>query len=293
MKESDLQVLYNSYQKAPKGSQEREKALSEFHYYIYQYAGRRFGADSDMASAFYMKMYQRIEDILEKYDPTYKISFFIYFSVILKKNYLKFFSQISKNEEMYHDFCDWETEISEYYDPHSKENKEYSNTKDESEVRNAIVQAISFLDINQDMSLRLNFGFYLLLKHLRELMIRHQGLYFFPLYREYVQKVKYWEMETSQGKTKVLERAQILYQKITYTLKGETKPLNKKKADQHNKLIEKFYEFKPSVPLKIIAQLIKRSISQVHFYIKSGKTELKKVFFEKYPEIMENLGINK
>ena len=292
MRESDLQALYNSYHQAAQDIQAKEKALSELHYCVYQYAAKRFGANHDTTSAFYMKMYHRIEDILNKYDPKYKISFFIYFSVILKKNYLKFFSQITKREEMYHDFYDWETEIQGSYEATidslgEEENQKNDETKDQSGLKNLIIQAISFLDINQDISLRLNFGFYLLLKHLRELMVRHQGLYFFPFYREYIQKVREWEMKTSQDKTQILEKTQVLYQKL------QTQHLNEKRTEQRNRLIDEFYKIKSPASLKMIARLIKRSISQVHSYIQLGKIELKKIFFEKYTEIINALSITK
>ena len=159
MKESYLQALYDCYHQESQDSGKRKEVMSKLHRYVYEYATRRFGAESDMSSAFYMKMYDRIQTLLDKYDPKYKISFFIYFSVILKRNYVKFFSEVSKKEKIYSDFYDWESQISGESNQSQNTSQEQEKKEDQNEARKLIEEAMSFLNMNQHIALRLNFWF--------------------------------------------------------------------------------------------------------------------------------------
>ena len=83
MKESFFQALYEKYHNTPHGP-DRKKSLEELHQCVYQYAVKRFQAEPDMASDFYLKMYDRIESFFHEYDPKRNISFLVYISTILK-----------------------------------------------------------------------------------------------------------------------------------------------------------------------------------------------------------------
>ena len=284
MQESDFQALYLRYFDAPPDSQIRSGIVKELHHYVYQYAIRRFGADYDMASNFYMKMYDRIENFFHEYDPRYKISFTVYLAVTLKRNYLKFLSSTKQKEDIYSNDLSWNSEIS--WDPpdHTQTAKEEAENKLDTQA--IVLEAICSLALNQQIVLRLYFGFYLLLSHLRELLRRHQGLSFFPLYRKYVHQVKTQRTEEIFQRKVALEKMQ----RSLYRAQKETDgPKSRKRRES---LIEGFYKVKPLASLSLISQLVKKSTSQVHRLINSAKKELKDIFCSKYREIPRALGIN-
>ena len=283
MKETDFQELYSNYHNSPPESGAREKILQNLHHYVYQYAIRRFRANDDMASDFYMKMYDRIENFFHDYDSKYGISFTIYLAVILKRNYLKFFLSTTQKENIYQDFVHQNPEIP--WDPPSHDN-DLEATEEKSNIEKLVLEAIGFLELNKQMTLRLYFGFYLLLSHLRELLNIHGNLNFFPLYRKYVQQVQNWSVEEVMGRKNILEKVEKEYFKYR---QGTN---NVKSDERRDHLIENFYKIKTPVSLNFISQLIKKSTSQVHRLIQSAKQELKSIFHERYQEILKTLGIS-
>ena len=65
--ETEFQELYNSYNQADK--LKREKSLHKIHEYIYYYASKRFQADEDTASDFYLYIHERLFHIINEYQP--------------------------------------------------------------------------------------------------------------------------------------------------------------------------------------------------------------------------------
>ncbi len=281
MKESNFQALYKNYHNSSENSQSKTEALHELHHYVYQYAMRRFGADGDTASNFYMKIYDRIESFLKDYDPEYGISFAIYLAVMLKRHYFKFFTLMTKKESIYDDFVHNNSEIS--WDPPSQDNTE--EAKDKSDIEKLVLEAIGLLELKKQLILRLYFGFYLSLSHLRELLRIHEGLHFFPLYKKYIQQIEVWGVEETMKRKAILEKAGKEYYKSQKDM-DHSPPKNR-----HSRLIDNFYKIKTPLSLNSISQLVKKSTSQVHRLIYSAKEELKQIFYTKYREILKALGI--
>ncbi len=284
MKETDFQALYSDYHGTLPESKEREEILQGLHHYVYQYAIKRFRANDDMASDFYMKMYDRIEKFFHDYDSKRGISFAIYLAVILKRNYLKFFLSTTQKENRYQDFVHQNPEIP--WDPPATDNNGEEEIEERASIEKLVLEAIGFLELNKQMTLRLYFGFYLLLSHLRKLLNVHGNLKFFPLYRKYVQKMKAWSVNEVMARKEILEKAEKEY----FRYQQDTNNMKSDKRRDH--LIEDFYKIKTPVSLNFISQLMKKSTSQIHRLIKSAKQELKKIFHERYQEILKTLGIS-
>ena len=279
MKESDFQALYDEYHDAPDGLI-RKKALERLHQCVYQYAIRRFQAEPDIASDFYLKMYERIEQFLHKYDPSRNISFMVYFSAILKSNYLKFVLQEREKEDIYHDYFDWDSELY----TRSFLDKENSDKKADT-TRAKVLEAMSFLETDDQITLRLHFAFYLLLHHIRTLLKRHQSFYFFVLYREYVSKVKEFLLNESKKRDELLVKMQCLNYKISSDSFGD--PTLRKM----NKAREELNKLKSPIPLRMVSALIKKSISQVHRQIRKVKKVFKHIFMERLEKNSSLQGI--
>ena len=271
MKESFFQVLYEKYHNASR-EPDRKKALEELHQCVYQYAVKRFQAEPDLASDFYLKMYDRIESFFHEYDPARNISFLVYISTILRANYMKFFAKKREKESIYYDHLDWDLEL---YTRTSNE-EDSREEMNESLTRNRVLEAMSFMEIDDEIILRLHFAFYLLLKQIRFLLKRHQTFYFFVLYREYANYVKKFLSHESERRNKLLEKIQYLDRKIS------SNSLGKSTWQKMSQAREKLYELKSPIPLRMISSLVKKSISQVHRQIRRSKDAFKRVFLERF-----------
>ena len=261
MKESDFQALYEEYHNASDGLI-RKKKLEKLHQCVYQYAIRRFQAEPDMASDFYLKMYDRIESFLHEYDPDRNISFLAYFSTILKSNYLKFFLREKGKENFYYNYFDWNSEL--YTRSFFSERNDREKT-DPNSIKDKVLEAMSFLETEDQITLRLHFAFYLLLNHIRILLKRHQSFYFFVLYREYINEVKKFLLDESEKRDKLLAKMQHLNYKLS------SNSFTEYTLQKMNQAMAELNKIKSPIPLRMVSSLVKKSISQVHRKLKKPK----------------------
>ena len=177
-----------------------------------------------------------------------------------------------EKESIYYDYPNWDSEL--YTGSASEEDSR--EKMNENLTKNKVLEAMSFLEMDDEIILRLHFAFYLLLKQIRFLLKRHQTFYFFVLYREYTNYVKNFSSHESEKRNKLLEKIQGLDRKISSNSLGKT---TWKKMNQAR---DKLYELKSPIPLRMISSLVKKSISQVHRQIRKGKEAFKRVFSERF-----------
>ena len=193
-------------------------------------------------------------------------------ATILRANYLKFFAKMREKESIYHDHLNWDSEL--YTNtPNEEDSREEMN---ENLTRDKVLEAMSFMEIDDEITLRLHFAFYLLLKQIRFLLKRHQSFYFFVLYREYTNYIEKFLSQESEKRNKLLETIQYLDRKVSSNSLGKTT------WQKMNRAREKLYEIKSPIPLRMIASLVKKSVSQVHRQIGKSKEAFKRIFSERF-----------
>ena len=248
MKEIDFQALYNLYTKAESHA-ERQECIETLHRIIYKYPSLRFGCDRDTSSDFYLKIFEKIPGYFEEYKPQSGYSFSMFICVKLRFAFYRFIGSkevsISKNNELALD-----------YDFSSSQN----SNKTSLDFFNLIIEkALTNLADKNQLLMRLYYAFPLLIRELRYLVKVHNSLEAFAHYREYLQVVQEALKKEKYTKLRAFENLQ-------------RDGLNE---ERRLKLLKKFFESKPIVTYKQIANLVKETISLVQRKIKESEGEIK------------------
>ncbi len=240
MNETDFQELYASYERSEEGSNERQSCLNTLHHHIYQYPARRFRTDADKAAEFYAYYYGKIDSLFKEYDPSQQISFLTFLSVKLKFAYFRF---LSKNRQVTADFKDWNDELTIAPEPEAASGLW-------AEVKALLMNIINSLALDDEMRIRLYYGFPLKLSHFRELLKRRIGLRIFQMYREYLVAVNKYNFDQQQEKERLLGR------------------LSELDADEarrlRQRLIKRFFKITSPISLRTISKMLDETVSTLH-----------------------------
>ncbi len=261
MNETKLQELYFNYNK----NISRKESLEELHQLVYQYASSRFQQDFDTSSEFYLYIYDKIPHLFDEYNPKYGISFLTFLSVKLK-NYYYNFSKVNKSKkQLQNNICtlEWEDRV----DLKSAFQQEHSIHHDDKLVEK-IRDLLLKLPKEEDITLRLYFGFYLKTLHLRYLFLVHKNFDFFPLYRDYLKKL---EKKKKQEKNK----KSILLAKLHIFDFHESSMSEEKRKNLKTRFTQELLHVSSLISFKEIAKIMCSSVSTVYRKLKKGLEHLK------------------
>ena len=219
-------------------------------------------------------MYAKIESFFTEYDPERNISFLIYLSVKLKNHYFKFVMALNQKQNILSEdsFSNWENEVG--YNADYLGNIE--NDTGEDQVKEMILKYVAELDIEEQIYIRLYFGFKLLLKHFRLLLTKHAKLDFFQVYKDYLLKLEKWETKEKQKKATAYERLSEIHINQDSAMSPEKRLRVKKRH------IEEIYKIRSPVSLNLIAKLTKKNVPFIYRKIKNIKLQLKGKILERY-----------
>ena len=256
MNDLEFQVLYTNY-KLAQDIKEKNLCIEQVHHYVYRYATKRFKAQADIASDFYSYIYDKIPSFFEEYDQYSEIRFSIFIAVKLKYYYLKFINlETNKTKGIaFEEYKDWNTPLYIY----PKQIKQSENEQ-------LVQEALERLPIENQICIRLRFGFLLMLKHLRFLMYQWKTIAFFELYRKYLIKLEHWNEQEREKKENLLSK--ILHQK-------NEPPNNLKMKQTYKNRFKNLNLIKEPIKLKEIANMIQRNTSYVYRQINRGLSEIK------------------
>lgn len=267
MNETEYQELFRLWQHSEEASAEREKAVNTLHSLIYRYPVRRFRADNDTASEFYLYMYGRIEEFFSKYDPSYGITFLTYVSHRLKGYYFNFIERCRPSENPLEYTLDenWDTPA---------ENSMTGTDSVNSQINRYIKKAFHVLEDDEHLVTRLYYGFPLLLKQLRNLVRKQASFRVFTLYREYLDRLQQWEDRQRRKTESIQEKLARLESEIIDSNTGH---------DRREALLDEIRKYRPPVPITFIGRLIKESKSNVYRKIESAREKIKKFLSQLKP----------
>ena len=163
MTETELQELYIQFKQNPVNSNIRKKCKEKLHYIVYSYPAKRFRADFDTASDFYLYFYPKIDEILIKYDPERKVSLQAYLSVQLRLNYYKFIGKRNADgdRKMNQTLYGWDEEIGLQISD-DRENEHKTQAGPWKKFNDLIAKAFHLLSQDEEIRVRLYHGFTLL-----------------------------------------------------------------------------------------------------------------------------------
>ncbi len=213
-----------------------KKEEEKLHIFIYYYPIRKYRYDIDTAGEFYAYFLPRLERILKRYEKYQgRYSWEVYLAFQLRKYFHRFISKKKKEEEKEKNLEKEEIHITQQTIYHYEE---------EENPYERLYQALSRLELIEEMVIRLLYAFPLLLKHFRYLVELHGGKAF-SLYREYQKEIE-----------KALE-----------------------KEHKEKKLLQESLsssKIKPIIPYKKVASLLKKSIASIHRIFQKALEKLKK-----------------
>jgi len=279
MNETSFQQLFVLYKESKPGSEQKKKVLNEIHHYIYSYPSRRYQVSSDLSADFYAENIQKIESFIEQYDPSYNISFYVYLTVKIKRRFLNFLEKNNhiKNKENINEF--YEISPDAHYDPVFEPTHAYGGDK-KNTIQYLLGKCLAKLPIDEEIPLRLHFGFPLKLSHFRELKRQHKSVDLFSNYRKYLELLQ----DNLQKEKSVKETmfTKLIY--LDYRIKTDNLTSHKVRKD---KILAQYFKPRSGLQLKFISLVVNQNITFVHRRIKSAKKKLLKLLPNEYSDFQK------
>lgn len=272
MNETDFQELFTQW----KSSQDPEKykiIKDEVHRFIYEYPRSRFFVEDDVVSEFYTEYIERVDDFIDSYDSSYHVPFLIYMKVMIRRRFMNFLIKRNKNKKYENIGSYYEVNESSRYGSVFDHRAGYSATP-VCEREEAIEKAMSCLSPDEELVVRIYFGFPLRLPHLR-LMVRYNcSPDLFKRYRTYCGTVEKWFKDESAQKKDISERLNFL----DFELKVLEGPLRSRvvngKRERKKRLIQSYYLLRNAIPMKQVSELLNKNISFVYRRLHRGRKKL-------------------
>jgi len=277
MNEIDFQELFKLYHASKVGSKERKKALEILHCFVYEYPHRRFRSGREAASEFYMEVFERIETWFHDYDPNYNVSFIIYLNIKLRGTFFNFIqkkrdARLALNSNDFH-------EINPDQNYTSLFGTESAGLNESDEKNRYLIQyALNQLSMDEQIAVRLHYGFPLKLSHFRALQKKHTTFSSVEAYRKYLHLLAgHFDKESA-------EKENTFMQLVKFEVRKRQKRQDNKTDDtlrqnrRKTRLIVRFNRVGKGLKLKVIAEVMNENVTYVHRRLKSGKILLTTLF---------------
>lgn len=276
-KEEKIQDLYTKYKETDDPKIKRS-CIEKLHQHIYVYPIRRFQADSELASDFYMHMYDKIERLYDEFDPSYNIRFYIFLSVKLRAHFLNFIQQKKKKDKV--KFVSYDAlEISPEKNLVLVDTNDLHPANEDPEslfeqLRDIILNKVLEMQEQKQTVIRLYYAFPLTIKLLRLLLQKYQSFAIFHQYRTYLKKIENWEFIQKQDNEKTIIRLSKIDEKLKDSSNQDSQD-NEKLLKRKSKLLKELIHAKTPVSTQYIATFTKETFSFVYKIIIETKKNLK------------------
>ncbi|MDH4261908.1 MAG: hypothetical protein OEV78_02560 [Spirochaetia bacterium] len=269
--ETEFQELFELYWNAAENSKSRMFVIEELNKYIYFYVTGQYQIEFDTASDFFVENIENTRKWLEEYEPSYLISFLVYFTSKIKRrlfNYKIKYSKLKRYENL-HEFYDLNPDA--FIESVFEERKDYQtdiNEESHFNIRDFTKICLSDLKEDEQIAIKLYYGFPLSNKDFRYFIRRFSLKSVFQNYRKYHDYLKH-KLNTERAQREVIS------QKLYLTSIFMRDEANQKIMDRRERLLTYFAEVKNLVPLRLIAEVFQTNITSVHRKIKRGQLKLK------------------
>ena len=271
--ETEFQELFELYWNADENSKGRSFVIEELNKYIYFYATNRYQIEFDTASDFFVDNIANTKKWLEEYEPSYYISFLVYFTSKIKRklfNY-KMKAQKVKRYENLHEFYDLNPDA--FIDSVFEERKAYLETGDgekKPDLQSFTNNCLRSLNTDEQIAIKLYFGFSLTYADFRYFTKKCRLKNVFGNYR------KYRDTLNARLKTEQTKR-EMIFKKLYLTSINIRDNSSQKILDKRQRLLSYFEDVKNLVPLRLIADIFETNITNVHRKVQRGKRKLKQL----------------
>lgn len=268
----EFQELFEIYWNAEEGSKLRMSVIEELNKYIYFYVVSKYQDEFDMASDFFVDNIDNTKLWLEEYEPSFHISFLAYFTAKIKRKILNYWVKTQK--------CKMYENVNEFYrlDPDAFvesvfEPKNSYKAGGGEDLRNLASVKMRDLDRDEEVALKLYYGFPLQFKDLRLLLGTGDKKIVIDSLRKYRACLKN-KLESQQA------QREVLLGKLYITGISLQNDVNRKTLEKREKLLVYFEEIRNLVPLRMIADIFQKSITNVQRKIKRGQKKIKDLLID-------------
>lgn len=257
-KKSVFDALYNA-----KEVNLQQKVKEKLHIYVYEFAQKKF-FDDDLASDFYLYFIEKLDYIIERFDPDRGVRFSTFMSVYLHREIHGFYIKKNRTFDEHIQEIGWDSDISLHQKKPEKETQG---------IEKKIHRVLNLMTRQKGVSTKLYFGFSLKLFQFRYLYSLHKSLTFFTLFREYQKESR--EKHSKIQKTSVSYFSRL--QQMEYRLYSSTDPDEEEQIrDQLDKVTARWLNGRGISSMSTVASLIKRSVPTTSRIISQGKNIIKR-----------------
>lgn len=221
MIETDFQALFDTWKEAKASGNAPKAALivQRIHLNVYTYAKKRFGADEETSSEFYLHFLSKIEPILENYTKKANFDFKVFFCFRMRGAYFNFLKSKGRKLENQIKNSEWDDNL-------LADSEQTDDTREDSSLVERIKNSLNNLDSKRRLILKLYFGIDLKLGDVRELCAQFGPENGFAICRNYLFKLKGIELKNLERRSKVQEKlANLFYSQKEEAVKDKRREL--------------------------------------------------------------------
>lgn len=265
--ETDFQELFELYWNANLNDKAgvQNYVISELYKYAYFYVITRPNSDFDLASNFFLNIMKEMNKILEAYEPSYDISFLVYFTSKLKRRLLNYYMKEKKKatKENINEFYKQERDIisESIFEPKPA-------YKDENiDISFIMETCLSRLKQDEETAVKLYYGFPLSFENLRYLIRNSSRQEVFIHYRKYNQFLNEKIHAEKRQREYIFKKLHDVNLKIV----ENAQEISLKKRD---KLLQLLESVRSPAPYRLIADIFQCSLTNVYRKVQRGKVKL-------------------
>lgn len=265
--ETEFQELFELYWKAGEGSKERSFVIEELNKCLYFYAIKKYPGEFDVASDFFADNIVNTKKWLEEYEPAYLISFFVYFIGRVKRRFFNYRSRIHKIKKMenVHEFYELNPEV---FLESVFERKQGYLFENKSEIEGLTQECLSSLASDEEIAIKLYYGFPLTYKDFRFLFKKYNSRNIFELYRKYYTYLDRKLATEKNARENIIRKLYAASIRIQESADLES-------FSKRQRLLTYLENVKNLVPLRLVAEIFQTNITSVHRKVKRGEKKLK------------------
>lgn len=221
MIETDFQALFDAWKEAKANGNKPKAALAvqQIHLNVYTYAKKRFGADEETSSEFYLHFLAKIEPILENYTKKASFDFKVFFCFRMRGAYFNFLKSKGRKLENQIKNTEWDDNL-------LPDGEHTNEDREDSDLINKVNRNLNNLNSKERLILKLYFGIDLKLGDVRELCARFGPKNGFTICRNYLFTLKGFEVKNRERRSKVQEKlANLFYSQKEEAVKNKRREL--------------------------------------------------------------------
>ncbi|MDH4199847.1 MAG: hypothetical protein OEV66_05630 [Spirochaetia bacterium] len=290
--ETEFQELFELYWNAGKDSPQRLFVMDELKKYTYFYLTSRPYVDFDIASDFFVEIMGNTKKFLEEYEPAYYISFLVYFTSRVKRRLNNYRGKIQERKKY--------ENVNEYYELNPEHHSEsvFESMNDycgnTGNIRTITEFCLSKLGIDEEIAIKLYYGFSLNYKNFRYLVRKGGRRATFVSYRKYLSCLNNKSISEKKMRESVFQKLYI----VNINLRDNYDINCRRKRER---LLKSLAISKGAAPLRLIAEIFATSITNVYRKIRRGRKKLEQLLryqlyinFDEIPnDTIENPDIEK